>query len=78
MCKSYVVLLLYKIDLLGYTAAMELVLPKTLLILYSCSFPKAIRGLDPISYRGGLLSTLLHAIVYVFTQFAECTSRNCK
>jgi hypothetical protein len=39
-------------------------------------FPKATRGLEPISYRGTLLSTLLHAIVYVFTQFAECTSTN--
>jgi hypothetical protein len=29
-------------------------------------FPKATRGLEPISYRGALLSTLLHATVYVF------------
>jgi hypothetical protein len=29
-------------------------------------FPKATRGLEPISYRGALLSTLLHAAVYVF------------
>jgi hypothetical protein len=28
------------------------------------SFPKATRGLAPISYRGALLSTLLHAISY--------------
>jgi hypothetical protein len=49
--------------------------------------PKATRGLEPISYRGALLSTLLHTIsyrgallstllhatVYVYTQFAECT-----
>jgi hypothetical protein len=31
------------------------------------------RGLEPISYRGALLSTLLHATVHVYTQFAECT-----
>jgi hypothetical protein len=36
------------------------------------------RGLEPISYRGELLSTLLHATVYVFTQFAECTGTDCK
>jgi hypothetical protein len=29
-------------------------------------------------YRGVLLSTLLHAIVYVSAQFAECTSTDCK
>jgi hypothetical protein len=29
------------------------------------SFPKATRGLEPISYRRALLSTLLHATVYV-------------
>jgi hypothetical protein len=34
--------------------------------------------LEPISYRGALLSTLLHAIVYVFTQSAECTGTDCK
>jgi hypothetical protein len=28
-------------------------------------FPKATRGFEPISYRGVLVSTLLHAIVYV-------------
>jgi hypothetical protein len=43
-------------------------------VLPSASFPKATRGLVPISYRGALLSTLLHATVYVYTQFAECTS----
>jgi hypothetical protein len=32
--------------------------------------PKATRGHEPISYRGALLSARLHAIVYVFTQFA--------
>jgi hypothetical protein len=40
------------------------------------SFPKATRGVEPISYRGALLSTLLHATVYAFTQFAECASNN--
>jgi hypothetical protein len=29
-------------------------------------FPKATKGLESISYRGALLSTLLHATVYVF------------
>jgi hypothetical protein len=29
-------------------------------------FPKATRGFEPISYREALLSTLLHATVYVF------------
>jgi hypothetical protein len=29
--------------------------------------------LHAISYRGALLSTLLHATVYDYTQFAECT-----
>jgi hypothetical protein len=29
-------------------------------------FPKATIGLDSISYRGELLSTLLHATVYMF------------
>jgi hypothetical protein len=41
-------------------------------------FPKATRGFEPISYRGALLSTLLHATVHVFIQFAECTSTDCK
>jgi hypothetical protein len=30
------------------------------------SFLKATRGLEPISYRGALLSTLLHAAEYVY------------
>jgi hypothetical protein len=30
-----------------------------------------------VDYRGVLLSTLLHAIVYDFTQFAECICRDC-
>jgi hypothetical protein len=34
-------------------------------------FPRATRGLEPISYRGALLNTFLHATVYVYTQFAE-------
>jgi hypothetical protein len=42
------------------------------------SFPKATRSLEPISYRGALLSTLLHAAVYVYTQFAECTGTDCR
>jgi hypothetical protein len=29
-------------------------------------FPKATRGFEPISYRGALLSTLLHATVHMF------------
>jgi hypothetical protein len=29
-------------------------------------FPKAARGFEPISYRGALVSTFLHATVYVF------------
>jgi hypothetical protein len=36
---------------------------------------------EPNSYRGALLSTLLHATEYMytcFTQFAECTSTDCK
>jgi hypothetical protein len=28
-------------------------------------FPKATRGFEPISYRGTLVSTLLHATVYM-------------
>jgi hypothetical protein len=32
----------------------------------------------PISYRGVLVSTLLHATVYIFRQSAECTSTDCK
>jgi hypothetical protein len=28
--------------------------------------PKATRGLEPISYKEALLSTLLHATVYMF------------
>jgi hypothetical protein len=35
-------------------------------------------GLEPIGYRVALLSTLLHATVYVYTQFAEYTSKDCK
>jgi hypothetical protein len=45
---------------------------------FICGARKSTRGLEPLSYRGALLSTLLHANVYVFTQFAECTSRDCK
>jgi hypothetical protein len=35
------------------------------------SFPKATRGFKPIAYIGALLSTLLHAIADVFTQFGR-------
>jgi hypothetical protein len=31
-------------------------------------FPKTTRGLEPISYRGVLMSTILYTIVYVFLQ----------
>jgi hypothetical protein len=34
--------------------------------------------LHAITYRGALLSTLLHATVYVYTQFAECTGTDWK
>jgi hypothetical protein len=40
--------------------------------------PKATRGLEPSSYRGALVSTLLHATVYLVTQFADCTGTDCK
>jgi hypothetical protein len=40
-------------------------------------FPKATTGLEPIGYRGALLSSLLLVSVYD-TQFAECTSTDCK
>jgi hypothetical protein len=42
------------------------------------SFPKATRGLAPISYKGALLSTLLHAIVQVITKLFECTGTDDK
>jgi hypothetical protein len=42
------------------------------------AFPNVTSGLEPISYTGVLLSTLLHATVYVFTQFAECAGTDCK
>jgi hypothetical protein len=34
-------------------------------------FPDATRGLEPINYRGVLVSTRLHATVYVYTKFAK-------
>jgi hypothetical protein len=43
----------------------------------SSSFPKATRGLEPISYREALLSTLLRAIAEAFAQFAEYTGTGC-
>jgi hypothetical protein len=33
-------------------------------------FPEATGDLEPISYRGVLVSTLPHAFAHVFTQFA--------
>jgi hypothetical protein len=45
---------------------------------FHLTYPVATWGHEPISYREALLSTLLHATVYVFTQFAECTSTDCK
>jgi hypothetical protein len=35
-------------------------------------------GLEPISYRGVLVSTLPHPFAHVFTQFAECTNTGCR
>jgi hypothetical protein len=34
--------------------------------LHDATFQKATRGIEPISYRGVQVSTLLHAIVYMF------------
>jgi hypothetical protein len=34
-------------------------------------FPKATRGFEPISYRGALLSTLLHNLLNVLVQIAN-------
>jgi hypothetical protein len=42
------------------------------------SSPVVTTGLEPVSYIGALLSPLVHAIVYVFTQFAECTGTDYK
>jgi hypothetical protein len=39
---------------------------------------KLQQDLMPISYGRWLLSTPLHATVYIFTQFAEYTSTDCK
>jgi hypothetical protein len=36
------------------------------ILIFKFLFPKASRGFEPISYRGALLSTLLHATVYKF------------
>jgi hypothetical protein len=35
-------------------------------------------GLEPIGYRGALLSSLLRVNVYVYTQYAECTGTDCE
>jgi hypothetical protein len=44
-----------------------------LLVIYSerlvVQFPKTTRDIEPISYRGALLSTLLDATVYMYTCF---------
>jgi hypothetical protein len=48
------------------------------LIIWLVSFPKATRGLELVSYRGALPSILLHATVYVVTQFAECPGTDCR
>jgi hypothetical protein len=37
-------------------------------------FPKATRGLEQ---KEALLSTLLHATAYVYTQFVECPNTDC-
>jgi ribosomal protein L32E len=54
----------YRIRWGGVTVQGESLLP-TLSYLFKL-FPKATRGLEPISYRGVLVSTLLHANEYVF------------
>jgi hypothetical protein len=52
--------------------------PSVIVVFVVLVFKVSFVSLEPISYRGALLSTLLHATVYVFTQFAECTSTDCK
>jgi hypothetical protein len=39
---------------------------------------EATKDLEPIKYSGVLLNTLLHATIYVYTQFAECTAKKLK
>jgi hypothetical protein len=51
---------------------------KTCFMRHKIWVPKATRGFEPISCRGAILSTLLLATVYVFTQFVECTVTDCK
>jgi hypothetical protein len=41
-------------------------------------YPQAVPGLVPISYITALLSPFLHAIVYIFTKFSECTCTDCE
>jgi hypothetical protein len=67
-------------------------LPSTSISYKSFIIHSATRGLEPISYKGALLSTLLHAIsyrgavlstllhatVHVYLQFAECTGTDFK
>jgi hypothetical protein len=42
-----------------------------LILLRRVSGSVITTDLEPTSYRGALLSTLLHATVYIFTQLAE-------
>jgi hypothetical protein len=42
---------------------------RSLLLVESFDFPEATRDLEPISYRGVLVSTLLHATVYMFLYY---------
>jgi hypothetical protein len=55
-----------------------IVYPSLNSVSYDLLSPKDTRGLEPISYIGALLNTILHAIVYIFAQFAECTGTDCK
>jgi hypothetical protein len=41
--------------------------------MYTAFNSQSHKNLEPTSYRAALMSTLLHATVYVYTQFAECT-----
>jgi hypothetical protein len=49
------------------------------ILVFKSHSQKPQEALSLLNYRGALLSTLLHATVYVsFTQFAECISTDCK
>jgi hypothetical protein len=41
-------------------------IPEMLQLTLCIKIPKATRGFEPVSYRGVLLSILLHATVYMF------------